>query len=218
MNIDVIIGGFPFLLKGAIVTFTISLLAILFGTILGFLLCMMRLSHNPFLKKSAFFYVWLLRGIPLLVVLFIFYYATPFGIILTAFQAGLFTMSLVAAAYKAELIRSGMLAVQRGQIEAAEAIGMNPIQIMMRIRIPQLTRIIIPPYINNSIVLLKQSAQVSVITVPDLMLNAQNLYSSTYLPIETLGVAAVLYLIMTSSLMLLQTWSEKKLKISNNNR
>ena len=118
-------------------------------------------------------------------------------------------MSLNSAAYKAEIIRSGMMAINKGQVEAAEAIGMTPIQIMFRIKIPQMVRLIIPPYINNSVVLLKESAQISVITVPDLMLNAQTQYSSTYLPYETLGVAAILYLVMTSSLMLLQSWTEK---------
>lgn len=218
MNFEVIMNGLPFLLKGAVITFEVSILAIIFGTILGFILCMMRLSHIGIIQRLAFFYIWLFRGTPLLVVLFLFYYAAPFGITLSAFQAALLAMSLNAAAYKAEIIRAGMLAVHKGQIEAAEAIGMTPLQIMMRIRIPQVIRLIIPPFINNSVILLKESAQVSVITVPDLMLNAQNQYSSTYLPIETLGVAAVLYLILTSSLMLLQTWSEKRLQISLNNR
>jgi His/Glu/Gln/Arg/opine family amino acid ABC transporter permease subunit len=219
LNVDVIKNGLPFLLKGAVITFEISILAILIGTALGFVLSMMRLSHIGFVQKIAFVYIWLFRGLPLLIILFLFYYAAPsLGITLTAFQAGLLGMSLNAAAYKAEIIRSGMLAVQKGQIEAAEAIGMNPFQIMFRIRIPQMIRLIIPPYINNSVVLLKESAQVSVITVPDLMLNAQTQYSSTYLPMETLGVAAVLYLIMTSSLMLVQTWSEKKLKVAQNNK
>jgi His/Glu/Gln/Arg/opine family amino acid ABC transporter permease subunit len=219
LNVDVIKNGLPFLLEGAVITFEISILAILIGTALGFVLSMMRLSHIGFVQKIAFVYIWLFRGLPLLIILFLFYYAAPsLGITLTAFQAGLLGMSLNAAAYKAEIIRAGMLAVQKGQIEAAEAIGMNPFQIMFRIRIPQMIRLIIPPYINNSVVLLKESAQVSVITVPDLMLNAQTQYSSTYLPLETLGVAAVLYLIMTSSLMLVQTWSEKKLKVAQNNK
>ncbi|NHN34157.1 amino acid ABC transporter permease [Paenibacillus agricola] len=219
MNAEVIKNGLPFLLEGALVTFEISILAILIGTVLGFVLCMMRLSHIRLVQQIAFTYIWLFRGLPLLIILFLFYYAAPsIGITLTAFEAGLLGMSLNAAAYKAEIIRSGMLAVQKGQIEAAEAIGMNPFQIMFRIRIPQVIRLIIPPYINNSVVLLKESAQVSVITVPDLMLNAQTQYSSTYLPLETLGVAAVLYLIMTSSLMLVQTWTEKKLKVAQNNR
>lgn len=216
MNFDLIVNGFPFLLEGAWITLKITVLALIIGTIWGFTLCMFRMSHNPILRGVTFLYIWIFRGVPLLILLFLFYYATPFGITLTAFQAGLAAMALNVGAYKAEFIRSGMLAVDKGQIEAAEAIGMTPIQIMIRIRLPQVIRIIIPPYISNSTILLKQSAQVSVITVPDLMLNAQNLYASTYSPVETLGMAAILYLILTSALMYLQTWSEKKFKISYN--
>ncbi len=219
LDIEVIMEGLPLLLKGAVVTFEVSILSIILATVLGFGLCMMRLSNNRIMQRIAFIYIWLFRGTPLLVILFLFYYAAPFlGIKLSAFNAGLLAFTFNAAAYKAEIIRSGMLAVHRGQIEAAEAIGMNPFYIMWRIRIPQMIRLIIPPYISNSVTLLKESAQVSVITVPDLMMNAQNLYSITYRPLETLGVAAVLYLIMTSLLMLLQTWAEKKLKVSNNNK
>jgi His/Glu/Gln/Arg/opine family amino acid ABC transporter permease subunit len=218
LNWDVIKNVMPFFLEGALVTLEVSVLSIVIGTILGFLLCLLKMSHNKIINRLAFLYIWLFRGLPLLIVLFLFYYAAPFGITLSAFAAALIAMSLNATAYKAEIIRSGMMAVQKGQIEAAEAIGMTPIQIMLRIRIPQTIRLIIPPYINNSVVLLKESAQISVITVPDLMLNAQTQYSSTYLPMETLGVAAVLYLIMTSALMLLQSWTEKKLKVENNNK
>ena len=218
MNFDVIMNGLPFLLKGALVTLEISILAIVFGTIVGFLLSLCKMSHIRILQVISSIYIWLFRGLPLLIILFLVYYAAPFGIKMSAFAAALFAMTLNAAAYKAEIIRSGMLSVQKGQIEAAEAIGMTPLQIMLRIRIPQMVRLIIPPYINNSVSLLKESAQISVITVPDLMLNAQTQYSSTYLPIETLGVAAVLYLLMTSVLMLLQSWTEKKLKVSNNNK
>lgn len=217
MNLEVVSNALPFLIEGAWVTLKVSILAIVLGTVLGFILCLFKMSHNPILKFLSSFYIWLFRGLPLLIILFLAYYATPFNITLTAFAAALFAMSLNAAAYKAEIIRSGMMAIPKGQIEAAEAIGMTPIQIMFRIKIPLMIRLIIPPYINNAVVLLKESAQISVITVPDLMLNAQMQYSSTYLPYETLGLAAILYLIMTSALMLLQSYTEKKLNVSNNN-
>lgn len=218
MNFDVISNAMPYFLEGAWVTLKVSILAIILGTVLGFILCLCKMSNIRILKYIASIYIWLFRGLPLLIILFLFYYATPFDIKLSAFTAALLAMSLNSAAYKAEIIRSGMMAINKGQVEAAEAIGMTPIQIMFRIKIPQMVRLIIPPYINNSVVLLKESAQISVITVPDLMLNAQTQYSSTYLPYETLGVAAILYLVMTSSLMLLQSWTEKKLKVANNNK
>lgn len=216
MDYSIIINGLPLFLKGAGVTLFITLISLITGTLVGFILCLLRLSNNKLLEKISFVYVWIFRGVPLLILLFLLYYATPFGIRLSAVQAALIALTLNIAAYKSEIIRSGMLAVKKGQIEAAEAIGLTPIQIMIRIKIPQVIRIIIPPYISNATILLKQTAQVSVITVPDLMLNAQSLYASTYSPTETIGFAAVIYLLMTSMLMLLQTWSEKKFNVSQN--
>ncbi|MDN3954818.1 amino acid ABC transporter permease [Sporolactobacillus laevolacticus] len=213
MDFLIIKQGIPLLLHGALISLEISLLAILFGTILGFLLTLMRLSHSNVLKGVSVTYVWAIRGLPVLILLFLIYYTTPFGIRLSSFVAGVLGLTINAAAFKAEIIRSGMLAVPKGQIEAAEAIGMNPLRVMFHVRIPQAVRIIIPPYISNCIAILKESAMVSVITVPDLMMNAQSLYSSTYKPLETLGVAAVLYLVMTSVIMLIQIFAEKKLQI-----
>ncbi|MEK8131286.1 amino acid ABC transporter permease [Paenibacillus filicis] len=205
---------FPDLMAGAGITLLLSLLSILLGTLLGFGLAQMRLSHSRVLRGIAFFYTWLFRGLPLLIILFGVYYALPLGIKLSAFEAGLLGMTLNAAAYKAEILRSGLLAVPKGQIEAAEAIGMNPWQVSWKIRLPQMARVVIPTYISNSIALLKGSAQLSVITVPDLMLRAQSHFSSTYRAMETIGTAGIIYLVMTSLLMVLQAWSEKKLKVS----
>lgn len=217
MDFDVIKSGFPVMLQGAAITLEISFLAILLGTVAGFILSLMRLSNSSLLKGISATYVWAVRGLPVLILLFLIYYAAPFGIKLSSFTAGVVGLTINAAAFEAEILRAGMMAVPKGQIESAEAIGMNPFQVMFHIKIPQAIRIVIPPYINNAIAILKESAQVSVITVPDLMMNAQTLYSSTYKPIETLGVAAILYLVMTSIIMLIQNFAEKKLHVSRNN-
>lgn len=218
MNIDLALDVLPFLLKGAWVTLQVSVLSIVLATVFGFFMAMLRMSNNVVLNKFAFLYIWVFRGLPLLIVLFILYYSAPFGMTLTAFVAGVLGMTLLATAFKAEIIRAGMLGVNRGQIEAAEAIGMTPLQIMLRIKIPQMVRLIIPPYLSNSVIILKDSSLMAVITVPDLMMNAQLQYSTTYSVVETLGVASVLYLAMTSVLMIFQSWVEKKLKVSHNNR
>lgn len=146
--------------------------------------------------------------------LFWLYYATPFGLKLPAFVAGLAAMSINSASFKSEIIRAGIMSVDRGQLEAADSIGMNPFQKMIRITIPQAIRLLTPPYINNCVIMLKESAIVSIVTVPDLMLGAQRAYNSTYSVMETLGVAGVIYLTMTSSIMLLQFFIEKKLRIA----
>lgn len=213
MKWDVVSNYSDFFLEGALYTIVISLMATVLGTLLAFVLALMRLSHLKVLKAISFIYVWIFRGVPLILVLFIIYYATPFGIKLTAFQAGVLGISLNSASFFAEIIRAGIMSVPKGQIEAAKAIGMGPMQIMWRVTIPQAVRLVIPPYMNSAVILLKESAQVSVITVPDLMLRAQNAYNSTYLPLETLGVAGALYLFMTSLLMLFQSWAERKMRV-----
>ncbi|WP_372631313.1 amino acid ABC transporter permease [Cohnella sp.] len=214
MNWDIIENYWPIYLQGAFTSFRISISAIICATIIGFFIALMRLSSFRLLRSIFFVYVWIFRGIPIMLVLFWVYYATPFGIKLTAFVAGLTAMSMTSAAFKSEIIRAGLMAVDKGQQEAAEAVGMNPWQKMFRITLPQAVRIILPPYINNSVIILKESAQVSIITVPDLMLGVQRAYNSTYSVAETLGVAGAIYLTMTSSLMLFQAFVEKKLRMN----
>jgi His/Glu/Gln/Arg/opine family amino acid ABC transporter permease subunit len=209
---DIIVTYLPALLKGAVVTLEVSLLTMVIATVAGTFLALMRVSGNRFLRIVSMIYMWIMRGTPLLLVLFFVYYAFPsWGIRLPAFAAAVLAMSMNSAAYKGEIIRSGIQAIPRGQLESAMAIGMSYSQAMRRIILPQAVRVIIPPYINNSILLIKNSALVSAITVTDLMLNSQQIYSATYRPVEILGTAGVLYLMMTSLLMLFQNWAEKKL-------
>ncbi|WP_240414290.1 amino acid ABC transporter permease [Paenibacillus periandrae] len=213
---DVIVTYFPALLEGALITLEVSLLTMVIATIAGTFLALMRISSNRAMRTISTVYMWIMRGTPLLLVLFFVYYAFPsWGIRLPAFAAAILAMSMNSAAYKGEIIRSGIQAIPRGQIESAMAIGMSYGQTMRRIILPQAVRIIIPPYINNSILLIKNSALVSSITVTDLMLNSQQIYSATYRPVEILGTAGVLYLTMTSLLMWFQMWAEKKLSYYN---
>jgi len=213
---DVVVTYFPALLEGAGITLQVSILTLVLATIFGTFLALMRISSNKLVRGIAFVYSWIMRGTPLLLVLFFVYYAFPsWGIRLPAFGAAILAMTMNSTAYKGEIIRSGILAIPKGQLEAAMAIGMTYGQAMRRIILPQAVRIIVPPYINNAILLVKNSALVSVITVTDLMLNSQQIYSATYRPVEILGTAGVMYLVMTSALMLLQTWMEKKLSYYN---
>jgi len=214
MNWDIIDNYGPIYLSGALTTLKISLSVIFCATVLGYFIALMRLSSLRILRAVCFVYVWVFRGVPIMLVLFWFYYATPFGLNLTAFVAALCACSMASAAFKSEIIRAGLMSVDKGQLEAADAVGMNPFQRMVRITIPQAIRLIIPPYINNSVIILKESAQVSIITVPDLMLGAQRAYNSTFSVAETLGVAGVLYLTMTSGIMLFQAFIEKKLRMN----
>jgi polar amino acid transport system permease protein len=168
------------------------------------------LSRIRVVRYVAAAYVWFFRGLPLLLLLFFFYYTRPLGLTLDAFTAGLIAMSLNSSSFFAEIIRAGLQAVQKGHLEAAESVGMNPVQKFFRVTIPEGVRLMTPPYINNCVIMLKESAQVSIITVPDLMLEGQRAFNSTYNVVETLGVVGVIYLVLTSSLMALQLVIEKR--------
>jgi His/Glu/Gln/Arg/opine family amino acid ABC transporter permease subunit len=200
----------PFFLEGAATTLAIVFSAIVCATVLGYLVATARMSRFAPVRAVAAAYVWFFRGLPLLLLLFFFYYTRPLGITLDAFTAGLIAMSLNSSSFFSEIIRSGLKAVSVGHLEAAESIGMNPLQKFLRVTAPESIRLMIPAYINNCVIMLKESAQVSIITVPDLMMQGQRAFNSTYNVTETLGVVGLLYLIMTSLLMALQVVIEKK--------
>ncbi|MGG5173882.1 amino acid ABC transporter permease [Pseudarthrobacter sp. J1763] len=202
---------FPIFLSGALTTLGIVAAAIVCATILGYIIATLRLSRIRALRIFAATYVWFFRGLPLMLSLFFFYYTKPFGLTLDAFTAGLLAMSLNSASFFSEIIRSGLKSVNIGHLEAADSVGMNPLQKFFRVTAPEGVRLMTPPYINNCIIMLKESAQISVITVPDLMLQGQKAYNSTYNVMETLGVVAVMYLFMTSLLMVVQIVIEKKM-------
>jgi His/Glu/Gln/Arg/opine family amino acid ABC transporter permease subunit len=213
MNLDFsVVGSYlPLLIKGLLVTVEVSAITLVLATIAGTFMAMARLSHRKPLRIVSGIYVWIMRGTPLLLVLFFIYYAAPnVGVRLPAFAAAIIGMTLNSTAYKTEIIRSGIEAIPRTQTEAALAAGMSHAQTMRRIILPQAVRIVIPPYINNAILLVKNSALVSVITVPDLMLNSQQIVSSTYRAVEVLSAAGLMYLLVTSALMLVQRYSERR--------
>lgn len=211
MDWNMVLNNMPMYLHGAWISLTISLAAIIGSTIVGYIIAVIRLSHYKTLKAIAAVYVWVARGTPLMLILFWLYYTTPFGLTLDSFTAGVAAMIINSAPFKSEIIRGGMLAVDKKQLEAADAVGMNPIQKTVRVTIPSTIRLILPSYMSNCVIMLKESAQVSVITVQDLMLVVQRTYNSTYKVAETIGVCAVMYLIMTSFVMLLQYVVERRL-------
>jgi ABC-type amino acid transport system permease subunit len=164
----------------------------------------------PWLRALVWGYVWIFRGTPVLLHLFFVYYAAPaFGVTLEAFPAAIIAFSVSSAAYNTEIFRAGLQAVHVGQIEAAQAIGMRYPSIVRKILLPQAVRIIIPPYMSNFISHTKNSSLASVITVQELMLTAQMIYSSTYRAIEILTATGVIYLGLTSCLTGLQYFLER---------
>ncbi|MGO4235878.1 amino acid ABC transporter permease [Pseudarthrobacter sp. YAF2] len=223
----------PTIIQGAGYTVVLTFATQLAGTIGGIVLATMRLSKNPVFQAIASAYIWFFRGTPLLIqIIFWFNIAIVFprlGIsipftnigwtadtnaIVTATAAAFLALALNEAAYMAEIVRGGIMSVDRGQTEAAQSIGMRPLPAFMLIILPQTIRVILPATGNQFIGMLKATSLVSVIAAPDLMTNAQNIYSQNYLTVELLIVAAIWYLIMTTIATFIQSRIERRYNVS----
>lgn len=202
------------LLKGSLVTIELTVIAIFFGTILALLLTLAKVSKNKVLSGIASFYTWFFRGTPLMLQLIFLYYGLPaFKITLSSFQTAIIGLSMNNAAYMAEIIRAGIESIDKGQTEAAKALGMSYFDTMRRVILPQAYRRMIPPAANEFIALIKDTSLVSVIAMTDLMKDAFDIVSSKAILVEPLLVAAILYLIMTTFFTYTFHKLEKKLSI-----
>jgi polar amino acid transport system permease protein len=194
----------PILLQGVGVTVALTLCSLVLATVLGLAWALLRTSGRPCLETPARLAVNLIRGIPIIVQLFYIYFVLPdLGIDLTAFQAGVIGLGIAYSAYMGEVFRAGILAVDHGTIEAAESLGLGPVRIFTRIVLPQAVRIVLPPYGNNLIMLLKDSSQASVITVAEIATQSRLIASSTFKNQEVFTLAALLYLCLSVPLILL---------------
>jgi polar amino acid transport system permease protein len=195
-------------------TVELTVITLVLGTLLGIIFALMRLSSNVVLSQISNFYTWIIRGTPMLLQLFFFYYGLPSaGIRLSPFQAAVIGLSLNSGAYMAEIIRGGILSIDKGQFEAAKALGFSYYETMRRIILPQTFKVIIPPVGNEFITILKDTSLVSTIAMVELMRTAQQMYASTFRPIEIFFTAAVLYLVMTTVFTTIFSWYEKKLSV-----
>ncbi len=216
-------------LRGVLVTLYLTAVSMVAGIIGAVILALMHLSDNIVLSSLARLYIILFRGTPLLVQLIFWGYlgiftpelsltlpgigtlfSIPTSQVVTPMIAAILAMSLNAAAYTAEIVRSGILSVPKGQIEAARSVGMTQFQAFQRVVMPQALRVIIPPMGNEVISVLKGTSLVSVIAGNDLMTNLQNVYSQTFQVIPLLIVASLWYLFLVSALTIPQNWLERK--------
>ncbi len=202
-----------FFLIGAKNTIIIAAFSVLFGVVLGTLLGIMKQSKIWILKTISTAYIEFVRGTPLLVQLFIVYYGLPIN--LSAILAGVVALTLNSGAYVAEIIRAGIEAVDRGQMEAARSLGMTHIQSMRHIILPQALKNILPVLGNEFITVIKESSIVSVIGIPEIMYNAETVRGNTFKPFEPLLVAAVIYFVLTYSLSKLVGRVERRLRTSD---
>lgn len=212
MDIKFMIGLFPVLLKGAVMTMELTCLSMLLGTTIGLGLALARISRSPLLNTSASLYIWWMRGTPLLMQLFLIYYGLPqAGITLDPFPAAVIGMTLNASAYIAEILRGGILSIDKGQMEAARSLGMTYMQSMRWVIFPQTLPRIMPPLGNEAVARLKDSSLVSTIAMVDLMRSAQQMIATTFRPLEVFFAAGILYLVLTTAFTVLFGAWEKRL-------
>ena len=201
----------PLLFDGLKLTILVTLGTLVLSTILGQMLMMMRISNIRILKWIAITAINIIRGIPIIIVLFFIYFVMPdWGVSLSALQAGIIGLSISYSAYHAENFRAGIEAIDRGQIEAAQSMGMGWGLTMRRVLLPQAVKIVLPSYGNMMISTLKDSSQTSTITVAELALKGKLIASATFQSGIVFALIALLYLAMSIPLTLLVAHLEKR--------
>lgn len=215
MDFQLMIDSIPILLKGAWITVTVTIISMVLGLVLGMGAALAKLSKIKIVRWVATQYIDIVRGTPLLVQLFLIYYGLPqVGITIDPFPSAVLGLGINTGAYVAEVIRSGIQAVEKGQREAAFALGLSPSQTMRLVVLPQAFKIIIPPLGNQFILLIKDSSLVSTITLVELTRTAQRIISTTYKPIELYIAAAALYYIASLLATKLINRLEKRVRAS----
>ncbi len=217
LDFSALINYLPMLGKAVALTLEFTVLSTILGFILGILLSLVKISKVKALTMLADIYTSIFRGTPLLVQLMLIYYATPqlCNYQITALQAGVLTFGLNSAAYISESIRGGILSVDRGQWEAAMALGIPKVRLLFGIIFPQALKNTLPSLVNESIALLKDSSMVSVIGVADTMRWASLIQAKTFRAFEAFIVAALVYYILVMALTSLGNYLERRVRVSD---
>ena len=216
-TVSVLVEALPRILTaGLTMTIPLTLISFSLAMVIAVAVALVQYANVPVLRQIARFYIWVIRGTPLLVQLFIIFYGLPsVGITLDAFTAAVIGFTLNVGAYSSEIIRATLAAVPRGQWEAAYSIGMGWAQAMRRVVLPQAGRIAVPPLSNTFISLVKDTSLAAAVTVPELFQSAQRIAAATYEPLTLYVEAALIYLIFSSVLSALQTRLEARLGSSS---
>lgn len=218
MDFSLIRSSLPFLLQGAAVTLQISTLAVVLGVALGTIVGIARLSKQPAVSAAAMVYVEFLRGTPLLVQLFLLFYGIPTlfdGMRFDEKIAGILAFGINSSAYVAEIVRAGILSIDRGQMEAARSLGMSYWMAMRFVILPQAFTRTLPPLLNEFITLLKNSSLVAVISVTELTRAGQMVATRTFKAFEMYAAVAVIYLVMTLFFSRLTVYLERRLRLGD---
>lgn len=207
---DVVTYG-PGFMAAAWTVLWVTILTIVLSWICGLAAALAQRSHLKAVRAGAAFYIWFIRGTPALIQIFIVYFGLPqLGFRLSPFTAGVLALGVNSGAYVAEIIRSGLSAIPRGQTESSLAMGFSPGQTMRTIILPQVFRIILPAMTNEAISILKNTSLLSTITVVELTLYAQTLISATFRPFDFYIAVALIYLVLTTLLTQLASWLEHR--------
>jgi len=199
LDFTVVFHKMPSLLQGAWATLYLSVISLLIGLTLGIILALLRDSKLKILSRLSWFYIWVFRGTPLMIQLYIFYFGLPsLGIKMSPVMAGICGMSLNTAAYIAEIVRSGIHGVDSGQREAAKALGMSPFLEMIRIVTPQATKLCLLPLINQFVATIKNSSILSVVTIIELTRAGTLIAYSDFRYFEAYIAIAIMYLALTT--------------------
>ncbi|MFH6635192.1 amino acid ABC transporter permease [Streptococcus suis] len=202
------------LVPGLLVTIPLTILSFTFGLLIAIGTALVQIAQIPILKQVARFYIWVVRGTPLLVQLYVIFFGLPsLGIVLDAFPSAVLVFSVNTGAYAAETIRASIESVPKGQLEAGYSVGMSFAQTMRRIILPQAFRVAFPPLSNTLIGLVKDTSLAANITVLEMFMATQQIAARTYEPFALYCEVALVYLIFSTILTKLQAYGEKKLAV-----
>lgn len=213
-TLEILVDSFSqILIPGIYVTIPLTLISFIFGLVIALLTAMVQVANIRFLKHLARFYIWIIRGTPLLVQLFIVFYGMPnLGITLEAFPSAIIVFSINTGAYASEIIRAAIESIPKGQLEAGYCVGMTYWQTMRRIIIPQALKTAFPPLSNSLIGLLKDTSLAANITIMEMFMSAQRIAARTYEPFLLYCEVALIYLLFCTVLTKIQRVCEVKLE------
>ncbi|HEL1795942.1 TPA: amino acid ABC transporter permease [Streptococcus suis] len=202
------------LVPGLLVTIPLTILSFTFGLLIAIGTALVQIAQIPILKQVARFYIWVVRGTPLLVQLYVIFFGLPsLGIVLDAFPSAVLVFSVNTGAYAAETIRASIESVPKGQLEAGYSVGMSFAQTMRRIILPQAFRVAFLPLSNTLIGLVKDTSLAANITVLEMFMATQQIAARTYEPFALYCEVALVYLFFSTILTKLQAYGEKKLAV-----
>lgn len=215
-TINIILDGLPTLLKGMGLTIEITVISLILAMFIGLILGVFSITKSRILRIISTAFVDIIRGTPLLVQILFIYFGLPsvIDISLTAFSAGVIAITVNAAAYLVEIFRAGINSIDKGQMEAGRTIGFSYGQTMRLIILPQAIRRMIPAFVNQFIVSIKDTSLLSAIGLAELTLSGQSIYAANFRAFEILFAVGILYFIIIYSLSLFSRWLERRLDVA----